>query len=125
MTRTSAHEVRIPPRFCDAQGMVHASRYPELVEDAFLGWLDDNDLPYDRLRTRGIDLVIGRLEIDYRTPARLGDSLTVTTGALTSTRSTVRVGFVIERHGTLVAEAAVIYIAVQDGTSTPLPDELR
>jgi acyl-CoA thioesterase FadM len=37
---TVAVQVRVPPRHCDAQGMMHASRPHEYVEDAFLAWLD-------------------------------------------------------------------------------------
>ena len=33
--------LRVRPRFCDAQGMVHAGRYYEFFEDAFIGWLDE------------------------------------------------------------------------------------
>jgi hypothetical protein len=32
----SHHQVRVPPRHCDAQGMLHASRPQEYAEDAFL-----------------------------------------------------------------------------------------
>jgi acyl-CoA thioesterase FadM len=32
------HQVR--PRHCDAQAMVHAARYHDFYEDAFLGWLE-------------------------------------------------------------------------------------
>jgi hypothetical protein len=32
--------LRVPPRYCDAQGMVHAVRYYELFEEAFLSWLE-------------------------------------------------------------------------------------
>jgi acyl-CoA thioester hydrolase len=124
----SSIDVRVPPRFCDAQAMVHASRYHELLEDAFLHWLEDRGLPYDELRSSGVDLVIGTSTIRYRRPARLGDVLRVTADATTATTSTVTVGFTIaaaEAWGAAVAEAEVTYIAVADGSSTTLPAALR
>lgn len=36
----SRSQFRVPPRHCDAQGIMHASRYYEYFEDAFLDWLD-------------------------------------------------------------------------------------
>ena len=117
-------EFVVPPRFCDAQEMVHASRYHEFLEDAFLQWLADAGLPYDELRARGCDLVIGTSSIRYHRPARLGDRLTIRSRATSSTTSTVTVDFSVAREDTILAEAAVTYIAVVDGASAPLPSKL-
>jgi len=105
--------------------MVHAIRYPEFIEDAFLAWLDDNHLPYSDLQARQLDLVIGHLEIRYRSPARLGEEIKVTTNASRWTKSTLRVEFDIGRDDAVLAEGSVTYITVRDGKSTPLPEELR
>jgi len=37
---TAVLPVRIPPRHCDAQGMMPAARPHDYFEDAFLAWLD-------------------------------------------------------------------------------------
>jgi YbgC/YbaW family acyl-CoA thioester hydrolase len=117
-------EVHVAPRFCDTQGMVHASRYHEFLEDAFLQWLHDSGLPYDVLRASGLDLVIGTAEIRYRAPGRLGDLLRVTSRAARSTASTVTVDFTVARDQLVLAEASITYIAVRDQKSVPLPSEL-
>jgi len=41
---TAVLPVRIPPRHCDAQGMMPAARPHDYFEDAFLAWLDRVDL---------------------------------------------------------------------------------
>jgi YbgC/YbaW family acyl-CoA thioester hydrolase len=117
-------EVTVPPRFCDSQGMVHASRYQEFLEDAFLHWLAGSGLPYATLSERGLDLVIGTITIRYVQPGRLQDRLEVRVRPTASTTSTVSVSFTISRGSSLVAEASTTYIAVRAGRSTPLPEEL-
>ena len=117
-------EVHVAPRFCDAQGMVHASRYHEFLEDALLQWLDDSGLPYDTLRASGLDLVIGTAEIRYRAPGRLGDALRVTARAAGSTASTVTVDFIVARDQLVLAEASITYISVRGHKSARLPSEL-
>jgi YbgC/YbaW family acyl-CoA thioester hydrolase len=116
---------RVPPRLCDAQGMVHAARYLEVVEDAFLDWLDAIGYPYSDLVGSGIDLVIGRSTIRHLGPARLGDVLHVTVEHLGSNRSTATIRFTISRgERGPVAVAEVTYVAVQHGSAAPLPAAL-
>jgi YbgC/YbaW family acyl-CoA thioester hydrolase len=117
-------DVVVPPRYCDAQGMVHASRYHEFLEDAFLRWLVDVVLPYDDLRRRGGDLVVGTSTIRYHRPARLGDRLTIRSEATNCTTSTETVAFAVNRDNSSLAEASITYIAVHAGESAPLPSEL-
>jgi acyl-CoA thioester hydrolase len=116
--------VVVPPRFCDAQGMVHAIRYHEFLEDAFVAWLASRHLAYEDLLRRDLDLVIGTSTIRYRAPARLGDELDVTCDASGSSASTVTVEFTIARSTAILAEARITYIAVCRGNSAPLPVEL-
>ena len=52
----SVSRLRVPPRHCDAQGMLHAGRYYEYFEDAFLDWIDQHANGYRQLRSTGVDL---------------------------------------------------------------------
>src|SRR3954469_18000525 len=64
---TSTSRVRVRPRHCDAQAMVHAARYYEFFEDDFLDWLDVHAGGYRQLRERtGVDLVIVTSGCEYR-----------------------------------------------------------
>jgi YbgC/YbaW family acyl-CoA thioester hydrolase len=118
-------DVRVPPRFCDSQGMVHASRYHEFLEDAFLQWLADQGLAYDEIRSSGLDLVIGTSSVWYQQPAGLGDQLRVTATATRTTTSTVTVHFSIARDATAVADADITYITIAGGRSAALPAPLK
>jgi acyl-CoA thioesterase FadM len=40
-------QVRIPPRHCDSQGMMHAASPYEYFEDAFLAWLEEVEMTRD------------------------------------------------------------------------------
>jgi YbgC/YbaW family acyl-CoA thioester hydrolase len=120
----SSVEVRVAPRHCDAQEMVYAGRYHDFVEDAFLQWLDDQDMPYDRLRAESLDLVIGTAVYRYHQPARLGDRLVISADASRSSRSTVTVDFSVQCNGDALAAVEVTYICVRSGVAAELPPAL-
>lgn len=151
---TSVSWVRVRPRQCDAQAMVHAIRYYEYFEDAFLDWLDRFAGGYDRLRAAGADLVIVANGCDYRGSARLGDLLAVQAAPTAAGRTSVSVSFTVRRADPTTlprpadphaqrereTEAAApnprpsdpvvvlghaTYVAVSAGSSVPLPDPLR
>lgn len=66
---TTVSRLRVRPRHCDAQAVVHASRYYEFFGDAFLDRLDDHMDGHRRLREENtIDLVIVSGGCDYRAP---------------------------------------------------------
>ena len=117
------HQVR--PRHCDAQAIVHAARYHDFFEDAFLDWLEVNGMPYSTLRASGVDLVISESRSCYRRPARLGDRLRITVTAETVTESSLAARFDVRRHQELVTTAHIIYVAVIDGVRCPLPAPLQ
>jgi acyl-CoA thioester hydrolase len=120
--------VRIRPRHCDAQDMVHASRYHEFFEDAFLDWLDARAGGYRAVREReGVDLVMAATACEYSAPARLDDELTVETVAEHAGRTSLSVRFTVRRDdaaGELVAVGRTRYVCVRDGAPVPLPAAL-
>ncbi|HEX6448915.1 MAG TPA: acyl-CoA thioesterase [Trebonia sp.] len=116
--------IRVAPRYCDAQGMVHASRYYEFFEDAFLSWLDHACGGYPQLQATGGDLVIVENGCSYRQPARQNEVITVAVSPLWVKRSSFCVAFHV-RHGQLdLAEGRAVYVFVKKGTPSPLPEEL-
>jgi acyl-CoA thioester hydrolase len=114
-------EQRVRPRHCDAQAMVHAARYHDFCEDAFLGWLEYVGIPYAALRAAGVDLVISESRFCYRRPARLDDPLRVAVTGETVAESTLKACFDIRcRHNTL-ATAEITYVALHEGRRCDLP----
>lgn len=122
---TVAVQVRVPPRHCDAQGMMHASRPHEYVEDAFLAWLDGACGGYPALRVAGYDFVIVETRCSYLRPARLDDVLTIEVRPVSRGRSAFTVAFDISHDREPVVAAAATYVAVRDGHPAELPTAVR
>ncbi|HEX8004938.1 MAG TPA: acyl-CoA thioesterase [Trebonia sp.] len=113
--------LRVAPRYCDTQGVVHASRYFEFFEDAFLSWLDHTCGSYLQLQETGGDLVIVENSCSYRRPARQNEVITIDVDPLWVGRSSFCVAFHV-RHGQLdLVEGRSVYVYVKKGTPTPIP----
>lgn len=118
--------VRVQPRYCDAQGMVHASRYYEFFEDAFLAWLDEHAGGYQRIRAAGADMVVAASGCDHRRGAGLGDLLTLETHPSRVGRTSLSMSFTVRHDDAIVADGRTTYVAIStagDGP-TPLPAPL-
>jgi acyl-CoA thioesterase FadM len=113
--------VRIAPRYCDAQGMVHASRYYELFEDAFLAWLEHACGGYPALQATGGDLLIVENGCSYRHPAGQNDTVTIEVDPLWASRSSFCVALRVRRDQIELAEGRSTYVFVQNGASAPIP----
>ena len=118
-------EQQVRPRHCDAQAMVHAARYYEFCEDAFLGWLECMGAPYPTLRASGVDLVISESRYRHRRPARLDDTLRIAVTGDAATQSSVVARFDVKRDQDVLATAEITYIAVKDGHRCTLPAPLQ
>jgi acyl-CoA thioester hydrolase len=63
----------------DAGGVVYYANYLKFMERARTEWLDSLGLPLAAFeQTHGVVFLVHRVEIDYRRPARLNDTLEVT-----------------------------------------------
>jgi acyl-CoA thioesterase FadM len=119
-------DVRVPPRHCDAQGMMHAARPHEYFEDAFLAWLDRECGGYDSLRAGGDDFVIVQSQCRYIAPARLGDRVDLAVRPVSvGKRSSFTVEVEMARDGQVLVRCSVTYVTVRDGRSAPIPGPLR
>ncbi|MEQ4718570.1 thioesterase family protein [Nonomuraea sp. B19D2] len=112
------------PRHCDAQAMMHAARYYEYFEDAFLDWLGARG-GYGRLRQEGADLVVKASGCEHHAPARLGDVLAVESTPARVGSTSITMTFTMRREDELVAVGTITYVCVRDGRATPLPAMLR
>ncbi|MFB9626388.1 acyl-CoA thioesterase [Nonomuraea helvata] len=110
----------VRPRHCDAQAMMHAARYYEYFEDAFLDWLGARG-GYDRLREEGADLVVKASGCEHHAPARLGDVLAVESSPARVGTTSITMTFTMRRADELVAVGTITYVCVRDGRAGPLP----
>lgn len=118
-------QLRVRPRHCDAQGMLHAARFYEYFEEAFLRWLEEVSLPYGRLLEDGTDLVIVESGCIHHHPARLDDDLCVSVSPALETTKALRARFLVHCQETLIAEGRATYLAVSHGHAVDLPEPLR
>lgn len=117
-------ELPVRPRHCDAQGMLHAARYAEHFEEAFLRWLDAVGAGYGDLLRQGVDLVVVETGCTHHRPARLGDTLAVAVAPVDVGRTSLTVELAVTERETPVATATTTYVAVAAGAPTPLPAPL-
>lgn len=123
--RGSVSRLRVPPRHCDAQGIMHASRYYEYFEDAFLDWLEACAGGYPSLRGSGTDLVVAASACEHRRGPALGDLIEIEARPTRAGRTSLTMSFTIRHHGEILANGRTTYVAVREGTPTALPDTLR
>jgi acyl-CoA thioester hydrolase len=123
---TSTSRVRVRPRHCDAQAMVHATRLYEFFEDSFLDWLDTHAGGYRQLRERtGTDLVIVTSGCEYRAPARLDDDLTVEGRLERVGRTSLTLRCTVRRGDEVLAVGRTTYVCVRAGAPVPVPEVLQ
>jgi YbgC/YbaW family acyl-CoA thioester hydrolase len=106
---------------------MHASRYYEYFEDAFLHWLDTHLGGYRTLRASGTDLVVVASGCDHHQAARLGDELEIEVRPEAVGRTSLSVVFAVRSDaGEELATGRTTYVAMSaDRGPVPLPAALR
>lgn len=107
----------------DAQGIVFNGNYAKYFDDTVTDLFDAIGYPWGE-----VEIVLARMEIDFRSPARLGE--TIVTGGrvdrIGNTSLTVRLATWEETEERSVAEATQIQVVVsgEDFRPVPVPDDL-
>ena len=117
-------EVRF--RDLDALGHVNNAVYLTYLESARIAyWFDVTR----RSRLEDLDMILARIEVDYRSPVALGESLEVSVRCASIRRSSFVMAFEIRERGSgrLVAEGrkVLVHYDYAAGITKPLPPELR
>jgi hypothetical protein len=95
--------------------MVHAARYFELFEDAFLQWADLCAGGYDQLRREGQDLVVLESHCRHFASARLGTPLEIAVTPVHAGPRSFTIGYRVRTPDGLAADARITYGIVGDG----------
>ena len=98
------HEVTVMFYDTDCAAVVHNLAYLRFIEEARTIMAEKMGMPLRQMVETGLYPVVLRTEIDYRSPGRLGDRLTVRGGVTEVGRVRFWVGFEIVRpaDGTLL-----------------------
>jgi acyl-CoA thioester hydrolase len=121
---TYAHELDLEVRDyeCDLQGVVNNANYQHYIEHARHNWLEALGIDFAALHDEGVDLVVARLEIDFKYPLRSRDRFVVRSSFAREGRLRLIFSQDIYRKpdDKLIVQARVVGAAVRGGKPVPL-----
>jgi acyl-CoA thioester hydrolase len=102
---------------CDIQGVVNNANYQHYLEHARHELLLSRGISFSRLHEEGLDLIVTRVEIDYKHPLRSHDKFVIRTRLLR--KGNARIVFVQDifrlPDEKLIVNAQVIGAAIRQG----------
>jgi acyl-CoA thioester hydrolase len=113
------HRVRARFAETDAMGVIHHGAYATYLEEARVELLRAGGLPYDRVRSGGIDVVVVELSLRYRRPVRFDDQVDIWVGSGGVTRATFQLTYLLQGAGETRATAVTAHGAV-DAAGRPV-----
>jgi len=126
------HRVRVRYTECDPMGVVHHGSYAPWLEIGRTELLREGGVTYAQLEAAGVLLVVTKLELRYRMPARYDDVLEIHTRVSGGGRARLDHAYEVKRVGAsgvagdLCVEATTTIAHVgRDGRPRPLPEWLR
>jgi acyl-CoA thioester hydrolase len=121
-------EITIRVRYAevDRMGLLHHANYLVYFEQGRTELLRTLGMSYRDLEDQGYLLVLTKLEVRYRRPARFDDVLIVRTTAVKTTAVRIDHRYEVFRDGELLTEGTTTLACVdRDGRPQALPDWLR
>jgi acyl-CoA thioester hydrolase len=121
-------EISIRVRYAetDRMGLLHHANYLVYFEQARTELLRSLGLTYRDLEDQGYLLVLTKIEVRYKRPARYDDLLTIRTTVVRTTAVRIDHSYEVLRDGLLLAEGATTLACVdREGRPQALPDALR
>jgi acyl-CoA thioester hydrolase len=121
-------EIAIRVRYAetDRMGLLHHANYLVYFEQGRTELLRSLGLSYRDLEDQGYLLVLTKLEVRYRRPARYDDLLTLRTTVVKTTAVRIDHRYELFCDGVLLAEGTTTLACVdREGRVQPLPDYLR
>jgi acyl-CoA thioester hydrolase len=121
-------EIAIRVRYAetDRMGLLHHANYLVYFEQGRTELLRSRGITYKDLEDQGYLLVLTRVEVRYRSPARYDDLLTLRTTVTRTTAVRIEHKYEVFREGALMAEGETTLASVdRDGRIQPLPEWLQ
>ena len=111
---------------CDIQGIVNNGVYQNYLEHARHEYLKQLGIDFAEYARQGINLVVVRAELDYKTPLASGDKFTVTVEMVRESR--VKFAFIQQIHrsgdNALIMDARIIGTAINPHGRPEIPEKL-
>ncbi|NTW60683.1 MAG: acyl-CoA thioesterase [Nitrospirae bacterium] len=121
-------EVKIYYEDTDCGNVVYYANYLKYMERGRTEYLADHGFSVSELASQGTVFVVARVEIDYRSSARLGETIVVKTWISEMTRVSLLFGHTMtdKASGRLIAEAQARLVCVDpNGKIKRIPQELQ
>src|SRR5437764_1313625 len=121
-------EIPIRVRYAetDRMGLLHHANYLVYFEQGRTELLRQVGRSYKDVEDQGFFLVLVKIEVHYRVPARYDDLLTLRTTVVRTTPVRIEHRYELLRDGMLLAEGETTLGCVgRDGRVQPLPESLR
>jgi len=113
---------------CDSYGHVNNAVYLNYLEYGRVELLGERGLPLEKIKKKGVLIVIRRIEIDYKAAAREGDELVVRTylKGHTKMKGIFCQEILKKSDHTVVAKADVTWVFTDlNGRLVPIPEFFR
>ncbi|SNS66248.1 acyl-CoA thioester hydrolase [Geodermatophilus pulveris] len=110
---------------CDQQGVVFNAHYLTWADEAATAWWASVGLPWDELVARGGEPVVKASTLEWSSPARWGDTVTVDADAERVGRTSLTVGCTVRVDGRVCCVVRTTYVWLTDGGPAPWPDDVR
>ncbi len=126
---TAAHETTIEVRVryneCDPMKFAHHSSYVTWLEMARTELLRERGFAYRELEERGILMVVARLSLKYRRPARYDDVIQIRCCSRPTAGVKLEHTYEVRRGDELLATAETTLVVVDEkGRMKPVPPEI-
>src|SRR5205085_4676291 len=121
-------EISIRVRYAetDRMGLLHHANYLVYFEQGRIELLRSQGLSYKDLEDQGHLMVLTRVEVRYKSPARYDDLLTLRTRIDRVTAARIDHRYELSRDGVLVAEGGSTLACIdREGKLQPIPEVLR
>jgi acyl-CoA thioester hydrolase len=121
-----AHPLRVRWAEADMQGVVFNAHY--------LAWFDIGITEYLRALAGGDEqwlaatfdrLYVVKSTLEYRSPARFDDALEISARCIRIGRTSLEIGFAIQRAGQVLVTGSNVYVHTIDTRPAAVPDDLR
>jgi acyl-CoA thioester hydrolase len=119
-------EIRVRYAETDRMGLLHHANYLVYFEQARTELLRSQGLTYRDMEDKGFFLVITKVEVNYRSPAKYDDVLSIKATVSRTTPVRIEHSYEVMCEGRLVAEAKTTLACVdREGKLQGLPEWFR
>lgn len=121
------HELRVRWGECDPQGIVFNANYLLYFDVAFTELWREAVGPWQEMGERGYDAVVARAELDFRSPARFDDALSLELAIVHLGSSSIRTRMHVRRDADVLVEAELrhVVLSVDGWKPAEMPDWIR